>query len=154
MSAAMPDQERSVDPEHSRPAGVGDATVEALGGLTEALETVHRARGHLYSAHQLIGGADLTLDRVVRLLREAEHDDMADRVEHELLGRNVLPGRWTFQVVEEFDDGYYATFQAIERDARERLAGGRRHIYEAEMKQRRRTHGLPGHEATPEAGAP
>ncbi len=143
-----------MDPEHSRPAGVGDATVEALGGLTEALETVHRARGHLYSAHQLIGGADLTLDRVVRLLREAEHDDMADRVEHELLGRNVLPGRWTFQVVEEFDDGYYATFQAIERDARERLAGGRRHIYEAEMKQRRRTHGLPGHEATPEAGAP
>ncbi|WP_026184693.1 hypothetical protein [Salinispora vitiensis] len=154
MSAAMPDQERSVDAEHSRPAGLDDAAVEALGGLSEALETVHRARGHLYSAHQLIGGADLTLDRVVRLLREAGHDDMADRVEHELLGRNVLPGRWTFQIVEEFDDGYYATFQKIERDARERLAGGRRHIYEAEMKQRRRTHGLRGHEATPEAGAP
>lgn len=143
-----------MDAKHSRPAGVDDATVEALGGLSEALETVHRARGHLYSAHQLIGGADLTLDRVVRLLRDAGHDDVADRVAHELLGRNVLPGRWTFQVVEEFDDGYYATFQEIERDARERLAGGRRHIYEAEMKQRRRTHGLRGHEATPEAGAP
>lgn len=150
----MSNKDRSVDAEHSRPAGVDDATVDALGRLSEALETVHRARGHLYSAHQLIGGADLTLDRVVRLLREAGHDDMADRVEHELLGRNVLPGRWTFQVVEEFDDGYYATFQEIERDARQRLAGGRRHIYEAEMKQRRRTHGLRGHEATPEAGAP
>lgn len=143
-----------MDAEHSRPAGVDDVTVDALGELSGALETVHRARGHLYSAHQLIGGADLTLDRVVGLLREAGHDDLADRVEHELLGRNVLPGRWTFQVVEEFDDGYYATFQEIERDARERLAGGRRHIYEAEMKQRRRTHGLRGHEATPEAGAP
>lgn len=150
----MPSQNKSVDPAHSRPAGVNDITIEALGELSEALETVHRARGHLYSAHQLIGAADLTLDRAVWLLREAGHDDMADRVEHELLGRNVLPGRWTFQVVEEFDDGYYATFQEIERDARERLAGGRRHIYEAEMKQRRRTHGLPGHEATPEAGAP
>ncbi|WP_033667610.1 hypothetical protein [Salinispora fenicalii] len=150
----MPDQKRSVDAEHSRPEGIDDATVEALGELSEALETVHRARGHLYSAHQLIGGADLTLDRVVRLLREAGHDGMADRVEHELLGRNVLPGRWTFQVVEEFDDGYFATFQEVEREARERLAGGRRHIYEAEMKQRRRTHGLPGHEATPEAGTP
>ncbi|ABP56374.1 hypothetical protein Strop_3944 [Salinispora tropica CNB-440] len=149
----MPKQERSVDAEHSRPAGVSDTTVEALGELSEALEKIHRVRGHLYSAHQLVGGADLTLDRVVRLLREAGHDDMADRVEHELLGRNVLPGRWTFQVVEEFDDGYYATFQDIERDTRERLAGGRRHIYEAEMKQRRRTHGLPGHEATPETGA-
>lgn len=150
----MSNRDRSVDAEHSRPAGVDDATVEALGGLSEALETVHRARGHLYSAHQLIGAADLTLDRVVRLLREAGHDDTADRVEHELLGRNVLPGRWTFQVVEEFDDGYHATFQEIERDARERLAGGRRHIYEAEMKQRRRTRGLRGHEATPEAGTP
>lgn len=143
-----------MDAEHSRPAGADDVTIDALGGLSEALETVHRARGHLYSAHQLIGGADLTLDRVVRLLREAGHDDMANRVEHELLGRNVLPGRWTFQVVEEFDDGYYATFQEIERDARERLGGGRRHIYEAEMKQRRRTDGLRGHEATPEAEAP
>ncbi|MBM0276748.1 hypothetical protein [Micromonospora tarensis] len=139
----------AADGSHSRPPGVNDSTVEALGELSKALETIHRVRGHLYSAHQLVGGADLTLDRVVKLLREAGHDETADRVEHELLGRNVLPGRWTFQIVEEFDDGYYAAFQEIERDAREKLAGGRRHIFEAEMKERRRTHGMPGHEATP-----
>ncbi|MEU7751453.1 hypothetical protein [Micromonospora sp. NPDC049171] len=141
-----------IDPiheDHARPTGVDDKTIQALGELGKALETVHRVRGHLYSAHQLIGGADLTLDRVVKLLREAGHDEMADRVERELLGRNVLPGRWTFQIVEEFDDGYYAVFQEIEREAREKLAGGRRHIFEAEMKERRRTHGMPGHEATP-----
>ncbi|MEV1159077.1 hypothetical protein AB0J27_27165 [Micromonospora chokoriensis] len=140
---------QAVDQEHSRPAGVDDKTVEALGELSKALETIHRVRGHLYSAHQLVGGADLTLDRVVKLLREAGHDEVADRVEQELLGRNVLPGRWTFQIVEEFDDGYYAAFQEVERDAREELAGGRRHIFEAEMKERRRTRGMPGHEATP-----
>ncbi|MBL6275846.1 hypothetical protein JMF97_06690 [Micromonospora fiedleri] len=140
---------RSVDDEHSRPTGVDDTTVEALGELSKALETIHRVRGHLYSAHQLVGGADLTLDRVVTLLREAGHDAVADRVEHELLGRNVLPGRWTFQIMEEFDDGYYAAFQEIERYARDTLADGRRHIYEAEMKQRRRTHGMAGHEPTP-----
>lgn len=138
-----------MDGKHSRPAGVDDTTVEALGELSKALETIHRVRGHLYSAHQLVGGADLTLDRVVKLLREAGHDETADRVEHELLGRNLLPGRWTFQIMEEFDDGYYAAFQEIERDAREKLADGRRHIYEAEMKQRRRTQGRAGHEATP-----
>ncbi len=146
----MARDDRSVDDEHSRPAGVDDTTVEALGELSKALETIHRVRGHLYSAHQLVGGADLTLDRVVQLLRAAGHDAVADRVEHELLGRNVLPGRWTFQIMEEFDDGYYATFQDVERYARDTLAGGRRHVYEAEMKQRRRTHGLPGHEATPQ----
>ncbi|KAB1159208.1 hypothetical protein F6X68_08970 [Micromonospora sp. AMSO12t] len=144
-------QAASVDEGHARPHGLDDKTVEALGELSKALETIHRVRGHLYSAHQLVGGADLTLDRVVKLLREAGHGAMADRVEHELLGRNVLPGRWTFQIMEEFDDGYYAAFQEIERDARKKLAGGRRHIYEAEMKERRRTHGMPGHEATPEA---
>ncbi|MEU8182567.1 hypothetical protein AB0B85_12410 [Micromonospora sp. NPDC049044] len=142
-------QSPAVNGAHSRPSDVDDKTVEALGKLSEALETIHRVRGHLYSAHQLVGGADLTLDQVVKLLREAGHDETADRVEQELLGRNVLPGRWTFQIVEEFDDGYYAAFQEIERDAREKLAGGRRHIYEAEMKERRRTHGMPGHEATP-----
>nr|WP_225854491.1 hypothetical protein [Micromonospora sp. ALFpr18c] len=140
----------SVDETHARPTGVDDTTVEALGALSEALETIHRVRGHLYSAHQLVGGADLTLDRAVRLLREAGHNEVADRIERELVGRNVLPGRWTFQVVEEFDDGYYATFQEVERYARDKLAGGRRHIYEAEMKERRRTHGMPGHEATPQ----
>ncbi|MBQ0994951.1 hypothetical protein KBX08_33420, partial [Micromonospora sp. H61] len=109
MSAAMTHKQagQAVDQEHSRPAVVDDKTVEALGELSKALETIHRVRGHLYSAHQLVGGADLTLDRVVKLLREAGHKEMADRVEHELLGRNVLPGRWTFQIVEEFDDGYY-----------------------------------------------
>ncbi|NLU77368.1 hypothetical protein HCA58_02970 [Micromonospora sp. HNM0581] len=146
----MAHDNRSVDDEHSRLAGVDDTTVEALGELSKALETIHRVRGHLYSAHQLVGGADLTLDRVVTLLHHAGHKDVADRVQHELLGRNLLPGRWTFQIVEEFDDGYYATFQEIERYARETLAGGRRHIYEAEMKERRRTHGRPGHEATPQ----
>ncbi|RAO21543.1 hypothetical protein MED15_01991 [Micromonospora noduli] len=146
---AAEEQASAVDEAHTRPDGLDDSTVEALGELSKALETIHRVRGHLYSAHQLVGGADLTLDRVVKLLRHAEHDEVADRVEHELLGRNVLPGRWTFQIVEEFDDGYYAAFQEIDRDAREKLAGGRRHIFEAEMKERRRTHGMPGHEATP-----
>ncbi|MCZ7418276.1 hypothetical protein O7605_01875 [Verrucosispora sp. WMMA2121] len=141
---------QTVDDVHSRPSGLDDSTVEALGELSKALETIHRVRGHLYSAHQLVGGADLTLDRVVELLRQAGHDEVADRVERELLGRNVLPGRWTFQIMEEFDDGYYAAFQEVERYARETLAGGRRHIYEAEMKERRRTHGMPGHEATPQ----
>ncbi|WBB49789.1 hypothetical protein O3597_04725 [Verrucosispora sp. WMMA2044] len=143
-------QATSVDKGHARPPGLDDKTVEALGELSKALETIYRVRGHLYSAHQLVGGADLTLDRVVMLLRQARHNEVADRVERELLGRNVLPGRWTFQIMEEFDDGYYAAFQEVERYARETLAGGRRHIYEAEMKERRRTHGMPGHEATPQ----
>ncbi|WP_433613121.1 hypothetical protein ACQP2P_03275 [Dactylosporangium sp. CA-139114] len=137
------------DAAHTRPDGVSDRTVEALGKLSEALETVERARGRLYDLHQLIGHADLMLDDAVDLLRTAGHGDLADRVRQELVGRNVIAGRWTFQLVEDFDDGYYALFKELDRQAREQLAGGRRHLFEAEMKERRRTHGRPGHEATP-----
>jgi hypothetical protein len=139
------------DPAHRRPDGLDDATVAALGKLSEALETVERARGHLYSAHQLIGQADFGLDEAVSLFVQAGHTETAERIERDLIGRNVIPGHWTFQIVEEFDDGYYAEFREIERDARARLAGGRRHLHEAELKERRRTHGRPGHEARPGA---
>jgi len=139
------------DDEHTRPAGVDDLTVEALGDISEALEAVEVARGHLYAFHRLSGTADLTLGKGVEKLREAGHGDLADRFERELVGRNVAQGRWTFQIVEEYDDGYYALFKALEREGRDALVGGRRHLFEAEMKEDRRTHGRPGHEAQPDS---
>ncbi|TQF68663.1 hypothetical protein FK531_12670 [Rhodococcus spelaei] len=136
-------------PEHRRPDGVTDADVAAVGRLTEALETVERARGHLYEFHQLIGHADNQLGDAVDALAAAGHQDLAARLREELLGRNVLPGRWTFQAVEEFDDGYWSEFRAFEQTARDEVLDGRRHVYEAEMKEGRRTHGRSGHEARP-----
>lgn len=135
--------------EHVRPDGVDDLTVEGLGNISEALEAVEIARGHLYAFHRLSGTADLTLGKGVQQLREAGHTDLADRFEEELVGRNVLQGRWTFQVVEEYDDGYYEAFRTLEREARTALVQGRRHLYEAEMKEDRRTHERPGHERRP-----
>jgi len=116
---------------------VDDATAEALGKLSEALETTERARGHLYSFHQLTGHADLQLDEAVELLRAAGHPETADLVTRELVGLDVIPGHWTFQIVEEYEDGYHAAFTGVERRIRERLAGGRRHLHEARMKKRR-----------------
>lgn len=140
------------DAAHRRPDGLDDATVAALGKLSEALEAAEHARGLLYGFHRLTGTADLTLGEAVRMLREAGHDALADRIEVELVGRNVIEGRWTFQIVEAYDDTYYATFKQLERLARDSLAGGRRHLYEAEMKEDRRTHGRDHHAATPDSG--
>ncbi|MCP9948494.1 hypothetical protein [Actinomadura madurae] len=135
---------------HLRPRGAGDDAVAAAGRVTEALETTECARGHLYAFHQLTGRADGQLDEAVELLRAAGHDDLADRVAGELIGRNVLRGRWTFQLVEEYDEGYYQAFHRLEGEVRARLTGGLRHVQEAEMKERRRTRGLPEHAAAPE----
>ena len=140
------------DERHQRPPGVDDATVAALGKLSEALECVEYARGHLYGFHRLSGTADLTLGDAVVALREAGHQELADRVERELVGRNVIEGRWTFQIVEAYDDTYYSAFKDLERQARDELVQGKRHLYEAEMKEDRRTSGLPHHAATPDSG--
>ena len=136
-------------PCHRRPNGVDDATIAALGKLSEALEEVEEARGHLYAFHRLTGAADMKAGQAVAMLRRAGHLDLAERIDTELVGRNVLEGRWTFQIVEEYDDGYYALFKCLEEVARRQLAHGRRHLYEAEMKEAERSHGRLHHEATP-----
>jgi hypothetical protein len=135
------------DEAHRRPGGLDDLTVRALGKLSEALETTERARGHLYAMHQLTGTADFQLDEAVSLFMQAGHERLAARIQRELIGRNVTPGHWTFQLVEEYDDGYWSEFRALEKAARDELAQGRRHLHEAELKEARRTHGQPGHEA-------
>ncbi|MEV5017730.1 hypothetical protein ACIGW1_31690 [Streptomyces sp. NPDC053780] len=135
---------------HRRPEGVSDETVEALGSLSKALETTECARGHLFAFHQLTGSADFELDRAVELLRAAGHPEWAERVRTEILGRNVIPGHWTFQVVEAYDRTYYEPFRDLEREAVDRLADGRDHLYEAELKEARRTRNHPDHTAGPD----
>ncbi|MFD9738410.1 hypothetical protein [Umezawaea sp. NPDC059074] len=127
-----------------RPDGVDDATVEAVGALTEALETAERARGSLFDFHQLSGSADAKAGRAAGLLRDAGHTALADELERDLVGRDVVPGRWTFQLVEEYDDGYHRAFRDWERRVRDELLGGARHVFEAELKERNTTPGAPG----------
>ncbi|MFJ7017638.1 hypothetical protein ACIQUW_04665 [Streptomyces sp. NPDC101117] len=132
-----------------RPAGVDDQTVEALGALSKALETTERARGRLYDFHQLTGTADLQLDRAVELLREAGHPEWAEKIREEILGRNVIPGHWTFQIIEAYNATYYRPFQDLEARALRELADGTDHLFEAEMKEERRTPGHPHHTPVP-----
>lgn len=135
--------------EHRRPDGVTDATVEALGKLSAALDHVEDARGHLYAFHRLCGSAETTLEEATSMIRDAGHDNIADALDRRVLGRNPLPGLWSFQMVEAYDDGYYAEAKGIQQRAIDELIAGKRHVFEAEMKELRRTVGREGHEATP-----
>jgi hypothetical protein len=134
--------------DHETPPGVSEETIEGVGKLSEAFEYIERAKGHLYSFHQLMGRADFLVEEAVDLLRDAGHEEFAGRLARDLVGRNVLDGRWTFQVVEEFDDVYYEFFRGIERESRD-LTGGVRHLYEARMKEQRRSRGHDAHRADP-----
>jgi hypothetical protein len=134
--------------DHQTPEGLSEKTIEGVGKLSEAFEYIERAKGHLYSFHQLLGQADFGVEEAADLLDEAGESEFAARLRRDLVGRNVLDGRWTYQVVEEFDDTYYEFFRGIERESRE-LTGGVRHLYEARLKEQRRTPGHPQHSADP-----
>ncbi|HEY0168721.1 MAG TPA: hypothetical protein VGB75_16875 [Jatrophihabitans sp.] len=119
-----------------RPAGASDELVAALGKLSEALEVVEEARGLLYTFHRRSGRADLTLQEAVQALHDAGEHETARQVADTLVGRDVIPGCWTFQLVEQYDAQYWSPFRAVEAEVRQRLAAGTAHIYEAEMKHR------------------
>jgi hypothetical protein len=136
-------------PEHRRPEGVSDETVEALGKLSAALDHVEDARGHLYAFHRLMGSAESTLEEATEMIRAAGHATLADAFDRDVLGANPLPGMWSFQMVEAYDDGFYARAKGLQQRALDELVQGRRHVFEAEMKELRRTRGRDGHEARP-----
>ena len=129
------------DDAHQRPPGVDDATVDAVGKIGEAFELLERARGALYEFHQRIGWVDDTLGDGLDQLRAAGHTELADELAQRWLGRNVLPGMWTFEIVEAFDRTYYQVAVEGEQRVRDELMDGRRHIQEAERKAQRRIDG-------------
>ena len=127
-----------------RAAGEGGLTAEekpevrVVHDLTLALEFVDRARGHLLAFHHLIGHADNALDDVLQGLDEAARADLAALVRRELVGRDVLFDRWTYELLDEFDDGFWAAWRETEQRVRAELTGGRRHVHESALQKRRR----------------
>jgi hypothetical protein len=136
-----------------RPADVDDDTVAAVGKLGEAIEWIERARGRLYDFHQMSGHADLLVGDAADELEAAGHAELARRVRDELVGRNVMEGRWTFQIVEEYDETYWQPARALAADVEHELVDGRHHVHESEMKERRRTKGRRHHESRPDPGS-
>jgi hypothetical protein len=121
--------------QRERVEGLDDDTVAALGKLSKAFEVIENARGLLYQFHRMSGTADLTLQEAIDDFRKAGHDDVAEVLDDVLVGRDVLPGMWTFQIVDAYDETYYSVFKGMDDWATRRLAGGTKHVYEAEMKR-------------------
>jgi hypothetical protein len=151
-TSAAPAHDDGPDEAHRVPDGVDDATVEAVGKLTAALEVVEQARGMLYGVHRMTGRADNDLVEAIEALEEAGHGELAQQIREDLFGQNVLRYRWTFQIVEDYDDHYWSKWRHWEKVARDQLMEGRRHVYEAHLKEQNRTHGRRDHEARPADG--
>ncbi len=124
-------------------AALTDREREALHQVELGLEWLHRAHGHLVEFHHNTGHAMDHLADAETMLRECGYDDLADALRDQYLPRGVIDeDRWSYDVVECFQEGFLAEIKDFETETREAVADGQRHVAERtqewEWKQRAR----------------
>lgn len=109
---------------------------EALHRAQLGVEHLHRAYGHLLAFHHAVGRA---MDRFAAIegdLRRSGYGAYADELRDDHLPAGVLGERWSYELVEEFQDGFLAEMTDFDRRLREDVVGGRRHVAEREQQRR------------------
>lgn len=115
---------------------------EALHQVELGIENLHRAHGHLVTFHHNTGRAMDHLASAEDLLRECDYDDLADELRDEYLPRGVvaertaddpLAGRWSYELLEDFQDVFLADIVSFGETVTDEVADGLRHA--AERKQ-------------------
>ncbi|WP_276259332.1 hypothetical protein [Haloglomus litoreum] len=122
------------------PTDGGDGLTEperaALHDLELGLEHVRRGYGALVTFHHQIGRGMDRFDDARARLREAGHDDLADRLRDEVLPAGAVGDRWSYELVADFRREFLADVTAMEADAREALAEGGHHLTERRQQAR------------------
>jgi hypothetical protein len=108
---------------------------EALHAVQLGVEHVDRAHGHLLGFHHHVGRGMDRLDEAEQLLRAAGHAAFADRLRDELLPAGVVDDRWSYELVEAFEDGMRADVDEFDSSLRTALTGGRRHVDERRQQE-------------------
>jgi hypothetical protein len=119
------DREPTVDGEE-----LSETERAALHDLELGLEHVTRGFGALVTFHHQLGRGMDRFERARAGLREAGHDELADRLRDEVLPAGAVEDQWTYELVGEFREGFLSAVTALEVDARESLADGRHHLTE------------------------
>ncbi|MDG5820883.1 hypothetical protein [Natronococcus sp. A-GB7] len=108
----------------------------ALHELQLGIEYVHRAYGNLLEFHHELGHAMDRIGDAEEELREAGHEEWADRLRDDHLPAGAISDRWTYELVEEFSDGFLEDADAFEEEVREELADGVGHVTERRQQRR------------------
>ncbi|NGM70178.1 hypothetical protein G6M89_14365 [Natronolimnobius sp. AArcel1] len=108
---------------------------DALHDLQLGIEHVHRAYGTLLEFHHQLGHAMDRMSNAEEELREAGHDQWANRLRDEHLPAGAISDQWTYELVEEFSAEFLEDVDAFESEVRDELADGIDHV--SERKQQR-----------------
>jgi hypothetical protein len=105
--------------------------VDAIHHVELAVEWLRRAHGDLVAFHHEVGHAMDHLADAEAGLRDAGRTDLADTLRDEYLPRGVLDdGRWSYDVLESYEDAFLEPLSDFESETRDRLVDGRRHVAE------------------------
>jgi hypothetical protein len=119
------------DREHSDRTELTAEEREALHRVELGVEWLHRAHGNLVEFHHKTGHAMDHLADAEGQLRASGHTDLADALRDEYLPRGVLDGgRWSYDVLESYQEGFLSALTDFEERARGEVADGRRHVTE------------------------
>jgi hypothetical protein len=104
---------------------------EALHSVELGVEWLHRAHGDLVEFHHEVGHAMDHFAEAETRLRDCGHTALADALRDEYLPRGVIDGdRWSYDVVESYQEGFLADLTGFEERARDVVADGDRHVAE------------------------
>jgi hypothetical protein len=110
---------------------LGETERAALHEVELGLEWLHRAHGHLVEFHHNTGHAMDHLASAETAFRECGRTDLADALRDQYLPRGVIDeDRWSYDVLECFQEGFLRDIEGFEAEARETVADGRRHVAE------------------------
>ncbi|WP_302082311.1 hypothetical protein [Salinibaculum rarum] len=122
--------------EHSDRADLSAGEREALHSVELGLEWLHRAHGDLVEFHHKTGHAMDHLAEAEEKLRACGHADVADALRDQYLPRGVIDeDRWSYDVLESYQDGFLSELMAFEQRVRGEIADGRRHVTERQQER-------------------
>ncbi len=124
-----------------------EAEREALHSVELGLEWLRRAHGDLVGVHHKTGHAMDHFARAEGQLRACGYEELADALQYECLPRGAIDDRWTYDLLETFEEGFLADLAGFEERTREAVAGGRRHVAERRQEQEWRERAREGHES-------
>jgi len=109
---------------------VSEAEAAAIHEVELTLEWLQRARGLFVQFHHATGHALDHLDDAEAALRDCGYDDLADEIRDEHLPRSVIEDRWTYDLLEEYEETFLRPYESFERRARDSVTDGVRHVHE------------------------
>jgi len=109
---------------------LSEAEQSALHSAELGVEWLRRAHGNLVEVHHATGHAMDHMQEAEATLRDCGHTDLADQLRDELLPSGAVEDRWTYDLLETFEAGLLTNVTDHERQVRETLADGERHITE------------------------